>query len=104
MRRSILFPLLLVAATATAAAAADGAALYKQHCANCHGESGKADTPVAKAMKVPALAGDAAVAGMSEADLEKKIAENAKHQAFIKKLSADDVKAVSAYVKGMASN
>lgn len=100
MRRSILLPLLLVAATG--AAAADGAALYKQHCANCHGESGKADTPVAKAMKVPALAGDATVAGMSEADLQKKIAENAKHQAFIKKLSADDVSAVATYVKGLA--
>ena len=49
--------------------AADGAALFKQNCASCHGATGQADTPASKALKVPALAGDAKVAGMSDADV-----------------------------------
>jgi mono/diheme cytochrome c family protein len=102
MRHSILLPLALVVVAASAAAAADGAAVYKQNCASCHGETGKADTPAGKALKAPALAGDATVAGMSDADLQKKIEGNAKHQSFIKKMSADDVTAVATFVKGLA--
>ena len=31
-------------AVANVSLAADGAAIFKQHCASCHGETGKADT------------------------------------------------------------
>lgn len=34
----------LLALTAGTASATDGFALYEQHCAKCHGKSGKADT------------------------------------------------------------
>lgn len=34
----------LLAAASTAAVAIDGPALYAQHCAKCHGKTGKADT------------------------------------------------------------
>lgn len=84
------------------ALAADGGALFKQHCASCHGESGKADTPAGKAMKVPALAGDAKVAGMSDADVVAAIKANPKHAGIIKKLTDDDVAAVATFVKGLA--
>jgi mono/diheme cytochrome c family protein len=80
-----------------AAFAADGAAVYKAHCAKCHGETGKADTAAAKAMKVPALAGDAKVAGMSDADLAVQIRANKKHASL--KLNDADLAAVAAYVK-----
>ena len=93
----------LVLAAAGLAAAADGAAVYKTNCASCHGETGAADTPVGKALKAPALAGDKTVAGMSDADLQAKIKDNAKHKAFIAKLSADDVSAVATFVKGLAA-
>ena len=86
-----------------AALAADGAAIFKQHCTNCHGETGKADTPAGKALKVPPLAGDAKVAGMSADDVAGKIKSNDKHKAFIRKLTDDDVAAVAAYVKGLAA-
>lgn len=33
-----------VAADAVVAAAVDGPALYKEHCAKCHGDTGKADS------------------------------------------------------------
>jgi mono/diheme cytochrome c family protein len=101
--RHLVFSAALVLAAAGVAAAADGAALYKQHCASCHGETGAADTPVGKALKAPALAGDKTVAGMSDADVQGKITGNAKHKAFIAKLSADDVAAVATYVKGLAA-
>ena len=87
---------------ATIAGATDGEAVYKKHCATCHGETGKADTTAGKTLKVPPLAGDANVAAMSDADLQKKIEENEKHKAFIKKLGADDVSAVATFVKGLA--
>lgn len=86
----------------SAAAAADGAAIFKAQCAKCHGDSGKSDTAVGKAMKVPALAGDANVQKMSDADIAARITGNAKHPAGVKGLSADDVAAVAGYVKQLA--
>ena len=83
--------------------AADGAALFKQHCASCHGATGHADTPAAKSLKVPALAGDAKVAGMSDADVTAAIKGNAKHAAVLKKLTDDDLAALATYVKGLAA-
>jgi cytochrome c len=83
-------------------AAEDGASVYKAQCAKCHGESGKADTAAAKAMKAPALAGDAKIAAMSEADLVKAIKENKKHAGVVSKLSAEQLAAAAAHVKTLA--
>jgi mono/diheme cytochrome c family protein len=84
-----------------AAFAADGAVVYKGQCAKCHGDTGKADTPTAKALKVRAIAGDAKVAGMSDADLIAQIKGNKKHAAL--KLSDADLAAAATYVKQLAS-
>jgi mono/diheme cytochrome c family protein len=86
----------------SAAAAADGAAIFKAQCAKCHGDSGKSDTAVGKAMKVPPLAGDAKVQQMSDADVVARISGNAKHPAGVKGLSPDDLNAVAGYVKQLA--
>jgi mono/diheme cytochrome c family protein len=51
----VLLVAVLVAGTALAADAPDGAALYAAKCATCHGVDGKGDTPVGKAMKVKSL-------------------------------------------------
>ena len=90
-------------AGANVSLAADGAAIFKQRCASCHGETGKADTAAGKAMKVPALAGDAKVAGMADADITASIKANAKHTAVLKKVTDADIAAVAAYVKGLAA-
>jgi mono/diheme cytochrome c family protein len=84
-----------------AAFAADGAAVYKGQCAKCHGDTGKADTSTAKAMKVKPIAGDAKVAGMSDADLIAQIKGNKKHAGL--KLNEADLVAVATYVKQLAS-
>ena len=79
---------------------ADGAAVYKAQCAKCHGDTGKADTPAAKAMKAPALAGDAKIAAMPDALLVGKIKENKKH-ASLKAVSDADLTAAAEYAKGL---
>jgi len=93
--------LALVAGSAPALAA-DGAAVYAQRCASCHGKEGLADTPAAKMMKAPALAGDAKVAAMSSADLVARIKANPKHAALLKTLGDEDLAAVAVYVAGLA--
>jgi len=93
----------LLVATGTAGWAADGAVVYKANCAKCHGDTGHADTPVGKALKVPPLAGNADVVKMSEADTATRIKANEKHKAFVKSLSDDDVAAAAAYVKQLAA-
>jgi mono/diheme cytochrome c family protein len=104
MRHAIPLVTALGLAVASVSLAADGAAIFKQHCASCHGETGKSDTAAGKAMKVPALAGDAKVAGMSDADLVAAIKANKKHAPALKKVTADDdLAAVATYVKGVAA-
>jgi mono/diheme cytochrome c family protein len=94
--------LVFLAAGSGVARAADGAAVYKGQCAKCHGDNGRADSPAAKAMKAPALAGNASIVAAADADLVKKIRENKKH-ATLKSLSDDDLAAAVAFVKGLAS-
>ena len=103
MRYAMSLVATLTVTVASFSLAADGAGVFKQHCASCHGETGKADTAAGKSLKVPALAGDANVAGMPDADVAAKIKENKKHAAALKKLSDDDIAAVAAYVKSLAA-
>ena len=84
------------------ALAADGAAVYAQRCASCHGATGMADTSAAKMMKAPALAGDAKVAAMPSADLVAAIKANPKHASMLKSMSDADLAAVAGYVSGLA--
>jgi cytochrome c6 len=74
--------------------AEDGAVLFKAKCAMCHGADG-AGKP---AMKAPSLISEEAKK-KSDADLTKAVAETAKHPAGVKGLSADDAKAVVAYIR-----
>lgn len=92
----------LIAGTAELAVGLDGAAIYKAQCAKCHGDTGQSDTGVAKAMKVPALAGDASIQKMSDADLAAHIKGSTKHPAAVKGLNESDLNAVAAHVKQLA--
>lgn len=102
MIRALIGASCLALMTCSAALAADGAAIYKAQCSKCHGDTGHADTGIAKAMKVPPLAGDANLQKMSAADIANRIKTNTKHPPNIKSLSDDDVNAVAAFVKQLS--
>jgi mono/diheme cytochrome c family protein len=102
MLRLVVVAGALVLVAAPAVPAADGAAIYKEHCAKCHGDTGKADTTIGKVMKVPALAGDANIQKMSPSDVAARITSSAKHPPTVKSLSDADVDSVAAYVKQLA--
>lgn len=88
-----------LALTAVSAQAEDGAALFKSKCAACHGADGKGDTPMGKALKVKGLAGTK----LSAAEIEKVVAEGkaGTKMVAIKGLTPEQLKAVSAYAKGL---
>lgn len=76
---------------AAPALAADGAALYAENCAKCHGEDGNAQTAVGKAMKVPPLhAGQ-----LSPEQLIEFVRGNAKHKSVSGKLGDEELAAIA---------
>jgi cytochrome c len=93
---------LLIARVSATADAGDGALVYSQQCAKCHGATGLGDTAAGKALKVPQLVGDTKVAGMSIDELANGIKANEKHKAFVGKLAADDLAAAAAHAKSLA--
>ena len=84
------------------AAADEGAAVFKAQCAKCHGETGEADTPISKTLKVPMLKGDAKIAGMSQEDIVKAVKANEKHKSFITKLDDKQISAAAGHAKQLA--
>lgn len=103
MLRTLVVGAVLVLVGALSTTRVNGADVFKEKCASCHGETGHADTTVGKAMKVPALAGDAKVAGMSEADIVAAIKANAKHAAMLKKVTDEELNAAAARAKEIAA-
>src|SRR5262245_29783315 len=85
---SLSIPLLLCASHALAA---DGAALYKEKCAGCHGVDGKATGAAARAMKVPALAGKDLPAEAAVTNVRT----NEKHKSLSAKLSDEELSAIA---------
>lgn len=99
MVRTVIATVALLLVTTTTWAA-DGAAVYKANCAKCHGDSGKADSPAGKAMKVPAF--EAKLATMSDADIAKQVKGSPKHAAVLKAVGDEDLAAAAAHVKQLA--
>ena len=86
---------LALAFAATLARAEDGAALFAQKCAVCHGKDGKG-SPAGVKMG----AKDLTTLKLGEGEIEKTV-ENGKGKmmAFKGKLSPEQIKAVTKYVK-----
>jgi cytochrome c6 len=86
-----------LAFTLTAAAHADGAAVFQSKCAMCHGKDGKG-SPAGLKMGAHDLNG----IKLSEADIEKVVADGkpgTKMVGFKSKLSEAEIKDVSKFVK-----
>jgi high-affinity iron transporter len=83
---------------------ARGAAVYRERCASCHGESGRGDGPKAKSLKGPPpanLADPAVMGGTSLLEIYRKIAIGVPGTAmpeFADDVSEEDRWAVAAYV------
>lgn len=86
----------------SAAWAVDGAAVYKEKCAKCHGETGASDTAMGKSMKVQPIAGDAELAAKSIDEIVAAIKESKKHKRPVTSLPDDELKASAAVVKELA--
>jgi mono/diheme cytochrome c family protein len=82
--------------------AEDPAAVFKENCAKCHGETGQADTPASATLKVPKLAGDAKVAGMTIPDIVAMMKANEKHKTMLKKATEDQLVAGATHAKALA--
>lgn len=100
--------LIVVALAARAASAEpgarDGAAVFAARCARCHGESGRADTPSARALKVRPLVDDATLAVMAPAEIAKMVRSDAKHNGVgaLRGVDDADLEAAAAFVRGLA--
>ena len=84
-------------------AAEDGAALFGQKCAACHGKTGAADTPIAKSKNIKDL-GSADVQKKTDAELTAMIADGgpnktAGHGFKAKGLTDDQVKALVTFIR-----
>jgi len=94
MKSLILFLVIALSLSlALPAFAQDGAATYKAKCAMCHGPDGQGK--VGPKLAGTALTADQITALLTTGDDAKK----APHKKAIGGLSADDAKAVAAYVK-----
>jgi mono/diheme cytochrome c family protein len=91
--------LILVVALAPVAFAADGAAIYKAKCASCHGADGKGQSPMGKKMNLRDL-GSPEVQKQTDKELYDWTADGkGKMPAYKDKLSADEIKALVAYMR-----
>lgn len=75
--------------------AQDGGAVFKAKCAACHGAEGQGK--MGPALKGTSLSEDQIVAVLTKGDEAKK----PPHKKPVNGLSADDAKAVAAYVKSL---
>jgi len=89
----------LALALAAPVLAEDGGALYKAKCASCHGPDGRGEVPMGRALKVKSLWGTK----LSAAEIEKVSTEGkpGTKMLAVKGLSAEQHRAIAAFVKGL---
>ena len=68
-------------------ARAEEPSTYARLCASCHGASGRADTPVGRALKIPSFEGTS----FTRAQIEKLLRESQSHSGLAAKLGEGDL-------------
>ena len=95
----------LLLASSMSLRAADAKANWDANCAQCHGKTGSADTKMGKQLNAKDLTDPKVQAAFSDAkateSIKNGVKENGKTtmKAFGDKLSADEIKALVAYVR-----
>ena len=102
----LLLSALAFAASAALAAAAPAAENWENHCAKCHGADGKGQTKVGKKLQAKDYTDAKVQADMKDADMIKATVEGVfdkagkeRMKAYKDELSADEVKALVAYIR-----
>ena len=89
----------IIVASSGAAFAADGAALWTQNCASCHGKDGSGNTAMGKKLGVKDYTKSQS---FSDAEATNVITNGkGKMKAYKGKLSDADIKALVAYVRSL---
>jgi cytochrome c6 len=100
----LLAPIILCAGTAFGA---DAGANWSQHCASCHGKDGSGSTTMGKKLGVKDYRDAKVQAAFSDGEVESAIKDGVKESGkekmkpFKDKLSAEDIKALVAYVRSL---
>ena len=90
--------LAIIIASSGAAFGADGAALWAQNCASCHGKDGSGNTTMGKKLGVKDYSKDQ---GFSDAEAANVIKNGKGKMKAYKQLSDADVKALVSYVRSL---
>lgn len=101
----------LLTAVAAGAQAPDGAALYQQHCALCHGDDGRHQTPFCEGYDVHSFAGSDFAKHHGEMLVYRNIMQGFKDEdgtvtmpAYAGLLKSDEIFAIVAYVRAMGKD
>lgn len=100
--RAAALAFVLVAGSSRPARAQSPAEVFLENCARCHGETGKADVPVSRTLKVAPLVNDARLARMTPEEIARVIREDPKHAAVVE-LRHLDLESAAVYVKKLAA-
>jgi mono/diheme cytochrome c family protein len=88
----------IILASSGAAFGADGAAVWAQNCASCHGKDGSGNTTMGKKLGVKDYSKDQ---GFSDAEAANVIKNGKGKMKAYKQLSDADVKALVGYVRSL---
>jgi mono/diheme cytochrome c family protein len=104
MRALKIIPVAALVFSCTALAADSGQRPYNANCASCHGKDGKGDTEQGKKKQVKDLTDPAVQAKLTDDQIAKVITDGSNEKGremkgFKDRLSDDQVKAITAYVR-----